>query len=459
MISLSVHSGIALDKMWSREALPDSSVPPPAMGRWGISLKRFQKLRQVLSFGPEDEESFDADEWCFVRPLLDAFNARMVETISPGWLLGVDETMCAWRGAVGKRNRTKCPHRVFIKRKPEPCGVEFKNIGDALSVSSSSWSSTRASPKTSSGGGGASMDGATTACTMRLSENWFGTGRVVAGDSWFASVKTAEALSTKGLYFIGDVKSGTKRYPVDAITDATSEESGAWATFSSTLQLGGDQTMPIYCVSHRRGEAVHKFVATCGTTLGGGSHWAYFEDEEERYNVECKDFELTRKCPRVLNDFTLAQPTIDRHNRYRQHLLAMEKRFHTNNFAFRYFTTMLGILTVNAFFAHRYFNNSLADFSAEMDKLGVRLMRNPEATPQQRRRWRASLRLRLRTSKWCATTQSRSSRCRATRRRRKGRSKAASSSAASGATHRRHGAARAAAQAPPTSYPSALPPQ
>ena len=59
MISLSVHSGIALDKMWSREALPDSSVPPPAMGRWGISLKRFQKLRQVLSFGPEDEESFD----------------------------------------------------------------------------------------------------------------------------------------------------------------------------------------------------------------------------------------------------------------------------------------------------------------------------------------------------------------------------------------------------------------
>ena len=53
------------------------------------------------------------------------------------------------------------------------------------------------------------------------------------------------------LYFIGDVKSGTKRYPVDAITDATSEESGAWATFSSTLQLGGDKTMPIYSVSHR----------------------------------------------------------------------------------------------------------------------------------------------------------------------------------------------------------------
>ena len=382
MISLSVHNGLALDKMWSREAMVDSSLPPPAMGRWGIPLKRFQKIRQVLSFGPEDDESFDADEWCFVRPILDAFNARMKEAIEPGWLLGVDETMCAWRGAVGKRNRAKCPHRVFIKRKPEPCGVEFKNIGDALSgiilfvemhegkAEDLKWKWWR-------------EYGATTACTMRLSEHWHGTGRVVAGDSWFASVKTAEALGTKGLYFIGDVKSATKRYPVDAITDATSAESGAWATFSSTLQLGGDKTMPIYSVSHRRGEAVHKFVATCGTTLGGGSHWAYFEDEEDRYNAECKDFELTRKCPRVLNDFTLAQPTIDRHNRYRQHLLAMEKRFHTNNFSFRFFTTLLGTVAVNAFFAHRYFNSSVADFTAEMDKLGVRLMKNAEATAEQ----------------------------------------------------------------------------
>ena len=71
--------------------------------------------------------------------------------------------------------------------------------------------------------------GATTACTMRLSENWHGTGRVVAGDSWFTSVKTAEALATKGLYFIGDVKSATKRYPVEAIVNATPEVSGAWA--------------------------------------------------------------------------------------------------------------------------------------------------------------------------------------------------------------------------------------
>ena len=145
---------------------------------------------------------------------------------------------------------------------------------------------------------------------MRLAKPWFGTQRVVAGDSWFASVKTARGLADNGLYFIGDVKGGTSLYSVAAITAATGEEQGAWATFTSKLKLGGDHTMLIYSVSHRRGDSVHKFVATCGTTLSSSSLMAYFEDEEERYTVT--EFELSRKAPRVLGHFMLAQPTIDR---------------------------------------------------------------------------------------------------------------------------------------------------
>jgi hypothetical protein len=37
--------------------------------------------------------------------------------------------------------------------------------------------------------------GATTACTMRIVEPWFGTDRVVAVDSWFAGVKTAWVMA------------------------------------------------------------------------------------------------------------------------------------------------------------------------------------------------------------------------------------------------------------------------
>ena len=148
---------------------------------------------------------------------------------------------------------------------------------------------------------------------------------MVAGDSWFASVNTAQQLEERGLYFVGDVKTGTSRFvPKADYSEATPAENGAWATFTTDLKLSGDKTIPIYCVTHRRGESIHAFVSSCGTTLAGNSVLAYFEDEEERVQAETVDYELTRKCPRVLNNFTLAQPSIDSHNRYRQHLLAME---------------------------------------------------------------------------------------------------------------------------------------
>lgn len=85
----------------------------------------------------------------------------------------------------------------------------------------------------------------------------------------------------------------------------------------------------------------------------------------------------------MLNDFTLAQPTIDRHNRYRQHILAMEKRLVTNNFSFRFFTTLLGMIGVNAFFAHRhrFWNAENANFKEEMDRLALKLINNPKIVP------------------------------------------------------------------------------
>ena len=64
----------------------------------------------------------------------------------------------------------------------------------------------------------------------------------------------------------------------------------------------------------------------------------------------------------MINDGTLAQPCIDRHNRYRQFLLAIEKRMITNSFDFRFGCTLFGMLVTNCFFLHHYFNSELADF-------------------------------------------------------------------------------------------------
>ena len=59
--------------------------------------------------------------------------------------------------------------------------------------------------------------GHTTATSLRICEPWFGSSRVVYGDSWFASVKLAEAFGQRGLFFLGDVKTNTARFPGDAL--------------------------------------------------------------------------------------------------------------------------------------------------------------------------------------------------------------------------------------------------
>ena len=82
----------------------------------------------------------------------------------------------------------------------------------------------------------------------------------------------------------------------------------------------------------------------------------------------------------MLNDYTLAQPCLDRHNRYRQHILAMEKRVLSNRFCLRLAVTLMGMVFVNAFFALKYFGgNATVDFRAEMERLALYLLRDSDA--------------------------------------------------------------------------------
>ena len=86
---------------------------------------------------------------------------------------------------------------------------------------------------------------------------------------------------------------------------------------------------------------------------------------------------IERKTPRVLNDYSLAQPGVDRNNRYRQRLLQMEKRMLTMSFAFRFLTTMLGITFTNAFFYMRFTTSDKSiDFNDLMRELAIGLMHN-----------------------------------------------------------------------------------
>lgn len=123
----------------------------------------------------------------------------------PGSVLVCDESMAAWEGA------TKA-HLTLIPRKPTPLGFMFKTMACASSrvllffepVEGKEIDSKKKWYKDF---------GATTACTLRLVQDWKGAGYIVVADSWFGSTRTAEELAELGFYVVLSIKRGCKDFP------------------------------------------------------------------------------------------------------------------------------------------------------------------------------------------------------------------------------------------------------
>lgn len=134
--------------------------------------------------------------------------------------------------------------------------------------------------------------------------------------------------------------------------------------------LDDQKQSQVFVVGHRRGTAVcqlvaqkcvpllscecmctqvHTYISTHGTTLRGKDQRHADETTTDR------SLPPPRKCPKILNDYTQAQPHIDKNNRFRQFELAIEERFRTRSFPYRLFTTVIaGMSIANAFVAYKY---------------------------------------------------------------------------------------------------------
>ena len=147
------------------------------------------------------------------------------------------------------------------------------------------------------------------------------------------------------------MKTNTARCCPGDVAKLVGPSSGDWAVASTIVTLEDGSPLPMWCLGHRRGPAVHTFLMTCGTTELGAPQ-AHKDDD-----LDVDGLLINRKCPKVLNDATCAQPKIDMNNKKRQFELAIERRFRTRSFPFRLFTTVLGTCFVDAYYAHNYLNN------------------------------------------------------------------------------------------------------
>ena len=202
---------------WNTE--PIGIFPAMDFGRV-MSRSRFEEILRCLQFSSHKDK--DEQILCF----LEAVNEIFKEAFSPGDTLCLDESMVKsyHKGLKGK---------MKIIRKPRPIGNEFKNMSDSRTnivnhLELYEGKEYMASKKY------VGEYGATTATVLRLTQAYHGSGRIIVGDSWFGSVKTAVALSKVGLYCNMMVKTAHKNFPRDLLNE-TQLARGEWNAYHTVI--------------------------------------------------------------------------------------------------------------------------------------------------------------------------------------------------------------------------------
>eukprot|EP00873_Tetraselmis_striata_P015222 jgi/Tetstr1/435486/TSEL_024391.t1 len=258
------------------------------------------------------------------------------------------------------------PNLSFIYRKPKPLGTEMKTVCDCdtgvmtyIEIQEGR-DPMRVKPH-------AAEHGVTTACVMRMAETCTSTNSTLLGDAWFGSVKAAVQVGKMGRHFIGVVKTGHGLFPKAFLkSQLTSAPAGSRVALSAIVD-GVDLMAVGYKYNMRK---VLFLVATAGASP--------LEDGNPYIQRWADDFgnTVTRSIPRpyVLSNYFERSPRVDNHNQSRQHDLALEEAWKTQDCWFRLATTLCGIVTTDcrkitkfhAPYAHPYASMTIKDFSELM---------------------------------------------------------------------------------------------
>lgn len=201
-----------------------------------------------------------------------------------------------------------------------------------------------------------------TAVTLRLVKKWFGTGRIVYGDSFFASVSTAVALRNFGLFFIGIVKTAHAGFPKLFLKNGVWKlgpqppSRGQSRHMRATIKNGnGEHTVYAHCWNDPGppSESSRQFVSTVGDTNPADPHMKtrFITDENDPDYGKYVQKAVNR--PTVVKMYHENASVIDIHNHSRQGVMGIEKNVGTKNYIFRMFTTLFAMSMVDA---HKVYN-------------------------------------------------------------------------------------------------------
>jgi hypothetical protein len=176
-------------------------------------------------------------------------------------------------------------------------------------------------------------------------------GGWVGGDAWFGSVMTCvEVMQEFDVHSTWIVKNNTAFFPMEALHSVLkarhgSRRAGHWVVMKTCI-AGIDLVAMAYAWSQ---SSVAYFISSCGATEPSPFKYvSRFEDEWGRTASR----EIDR--PQIAHFLYQYLPLVDEHNKQRQSLLCLEKRWLTKDPWHRLLCTMFGMAVVDMHRCYRY---------------------------------------------------------------------------------------------------------
>ena len=328
-----------------------------ALGQNGEkSFAWFSKMERAFAL-PEAPDAKDAAMkatlgwWTALR---DSFHGA----VTASWLLCLDESMVAWQGL-------GMPGLMVILRKPTPIGLELHTLCCALS-GILTWFEVYEGKDVMAMKEYNDEYPKSIALTLRMTENYHNTGRVLIADSWFGSVACAIALFRVGLFCVMNVKTATKNYPKNDLMSEVGEikgktdlarkqrrdRRGKSLAFTQDVSVGKKGTLTLLAAGHNK-KVPLLLIATAMTMLPGKTHNKTWKVNQADGTIT--QHSLSTRQPEVHALYRLWMNIVDIHNKLRQGVVSMADVWGTVSWEKRHFAEGLGFWEVNVFKTLIYF--------------------------------------------------------------------------------------------------------
>ena len=321
-----------------------------------MSFTRFKYIKKIWMSQFEmdlGEAHREKNKWWRVGHLVDGFNNNRKVTVAASRVKVLDESMSAYRPQTSKTGNL---HNIsYIMRKPEPLGTELKTVASTTNNGPIIYAEVQEGKDAMKKKEFFSSHGATTACVLRLAKATKSCGQMedplltnlYYGDSWFAFLKTAVAVTEElNSEFVGPVKTSHRHFPKGYLENTMKD----WPPGSHLILETRVKENKYYAIGYKYNmKKVLCFISTKGGghSLPGKPYEAKWLDDNGRITAR----QIPR--PHILSEYFLQSNQIDKHNHARQSELAIEKNVVVECGYFRLFSTYLGITVTDAWKLYR----------------------------------------------------------------------------------------------------------